>query len=205
MAISTDVPKPPASSRHPHPAVIMRTAVAPPTEPAAAAAAAPRQLAACSSAMIPISRLKIINLRDRHIASEQRVMVKKRKYIKSGKVSKKNKGLETESCQQYAPIRGKTVFKVSVLKLTIDFIASSTSSTVQQESSNSQSFESPLSNRVDQPRVIVKTKLKVGRPKKGCPHGRQRSKCKDCEGKGICEHGRRRSLCKDCGGKDGAD
>ena len=79
----------------------MRTAVAPPTEPAAAAAAAPRQLAACSSAMIPISRLKIINLRDRHIASEQRVMVKKRKYIKSGKFSKKIKGLETESFPIY--------------------------------------------------------------------------------------------------------
>ena len=51
--------------------------------------------------MIPISRLKIINLRDRHIASEQRVMVKKRKYIKSGKFSKKNKGLETESLPIY--------------------------------------------------------------------------------------------------------
>ena len=34
-----------------------------------------------------------------------------------------------------------------------------------------------------------------------CPHGRQRSKCKECGGKGICEHGRRRSQCKECGGK----
>uniref|UniRef100_A0A0G4FZG7 CBM20 domain-containing protein n=1 Tax=Chromera velia CCMP2878 TaxID=1169474 RepID=A0A0G4FZG7_9ALVE len=33
-----------------------------------------------------------------------------------------------------------------------------------------------------------------------CPHGRQRSKCKDCGGKGICEHGRQRSDCKECGG-----
>ena len=50
-----------------------------------------------------------------------------------------------------------------------------------------------------------------------CPHGRQRSKCKDCGcghcehrrrpsrckdcgGSGICDHGRRRSQCKDCGG-----
>ena len=33
-----------------------------------------------------------------------------------------------------------------------------------------------------------------------CPHGRQRSKCKECGGKGICEHGRRRSQCKECGG-----
>jgi hypothetical protein len=130
------------------------------------------------------------------------LMVKKRKYIKSGKFSKKNKGLVTESCQQYGPIRGKNVFKVSVLKLTIDFIASSTSSTVQQESSNSQSFESPLSNRVDHPRVIVKTKRKMRRPKlPRCPHRRQRSKCKVCGGKGVCTHGRVRSSCKDCGSK----
>ena len=33
-----------------------------------------------------------------------------------------------------------------------------------------------------------------------CPHGRQRSKCKECGGKGICEHGRVRSQCKECGG-----
>ena len=33
-----------------------------------------------------------------------------------------------------------------------------------------------------------------------CPHGRQRSKCKECGGCGICEHGRQRSQCKDCGG-----
>ena len=34
-----------------------------------------------------------------------------------------------------------------------------------------------------------------------CPHGRQRSQCKECGGKGICEHGRVRSTCKECGGK----
>ena len=34
----------------------------------------------------------------------------------------------------------------------------------------------------------------------GCPHGRQRSKCKECGGPGICEHGRERSKCKECGG-----
>ena len=34
-----------------------------------------------------------------------------------------------------------------------------------------------------------------------CPHGRQRSKCKDCGGSQICEHGRLRNWCKDCGGK----
>ena len=33
-----------------------------------------------------------------------------------------------------------------------------------------------------------------------CPHGRQRTRCKECGGKGICEHGRKRSKCKECGG-----
>ena len=33
-----------------------------------------------------------------------------------------------------------------------------------------------------------------------CPHGRQRSQCKECGGAGICEHGRVRSRCKECGG-----
>ena len=33
-----------------------------------------------------------------------------------------------------------------------------------------------------------------------CPHGRQRSKCKQCGGSGICQHGRIRSKCKECGG-----
>ena len=33
-----------------------------------------------------------------------------------------------------------------------------------------------------------------------CPHGKQRSKCKECGGVSICEHGRRRSQCKECGG-----
>ena len=36
------------------------------------------------------------------------------------------------------------------------------------------------------------------RPK--CPHGRIRSKCKECGGSQICEHGRVRSKCKECGG-----
>ena len=34
-----------------------------------------------------------------------------------------------------------------------------------------------------------------------CPHGRQRSQCKDCGGGSVCEHGRQRYYCKDCGGK----
>uniref|UniRef100_A0A0G4GKP8 CR-type domain-containing protein n=1 Tax=Chromera velia CCMP2878 TaxID=1169474 RepID=A0A0G4GKP8_9ALVE len=33
-----------------------------------------------------------------------------------------------------------------------------------------------------------------------CPHGRQRSRCKDCGGVSICEHGRQRRNCKECGG-----
>ena len=33
-----------------------------------------------------------------------------------------------------------------------------------------------------------------------CPHGRRRSKCKECGGASICEHGRQRSQCKECGG-----
>ena len=33
-----------------------------------------------------------------------------------------------------------------------------------------------------------------------CPHGRQRSQCKECGGSSICEHGRQRSTCKECGG-----
>ena len=31
-----------------------------------------------------------------------------------------------------------------------------------------------------------------------CPHGRQRSFCKECGGSQICEHGRQRSICKEC-------
>jgi hypothetical protein len=33
-----------------------------------------------------------------------------------------------------------------------------------------------------------------------CPHGRRRSRCKECGGASICEHGRERSQCKECGG-----
>ena len=35
---------------------------------------------------------------------------------------------------------------------------------------------------------------------RACPHGRQRSQCKECGGSQICEHGRVRSRCKECGG-----
>jgi hypothetical protein len=38
------------------------------------------------------------------------------------------------------------------------------------------------------------------KPRKKCPHNRQRSRCKDCGGSGICKHHRRRSTCKHCGG-----
>jgi hypothetical protein len=43
------------------------------------------------------------------------------------------------------------------------------------------------------------TKTKAPRVHKKCPHGRQKSVCKDCGGCGICQHGRRRNSCKDCG------
>ena len=33
-----------------------------------------------------------------------------------------------------------------------------------------------------------------------CPHGRRRSRCKECGGSGICEHDRIRYECKQCGG-----
>ena len=33
-----------------------------------------------------------------------------------------------------------------------------------------------------------------------CPHGRQKSICKDCDGVAICEHKKVISLCKDCSG-----
>ena len=33
-----------------------------------------------------------------------------------------------------------------------------------------------------------------------CPHGRRRSRCKECGGSAICEHGRQRFRCKDCRG-----
>ena len=36
--------------------------------------------------------------------------------------------------------------------------------------------------------------------KKSCPHGRQKSKCRDCGGSGICVHGRQKHRCKECGG-----
>jgi len=36
--------------------------------------------------------------------------------------------------------------------------------------------------------------------RKACPHGRQRSRCKECGGSGICEHNRVRCFCKECGG-----
>ena len=35
---------------------------------------------------------------------------------------------------------------------------------------------------------------------RGCPHGRRRSRCKECGGGSICEHGRERTKCKECGG-----
>ena len=33
-----------------------------------------------------------------------------------------------------------------------------------------------------------------------CPHGKRRTRCKECGGSQICVHGRERSYCKECGG-----
>ena len=33
-----------------------------------------------------------------------------------------------------------------------------------------------------------------------CEHGRQRSRCKECDGSGVCEHQKLRHYCKQCGG-----
>ena len=33
-----------------------------------------------------------------------------------------------------------------------------------------------------------------------CPHGKEKSKCRDCGGVSFCEHDRRRTICRDCGG-----
>jgi len=52
---------------------------------------------------------------------------------------------------------------------------------------------------------LDKEQLQVGFKKQAppsgiCQHGRQRSRCKDCDGSGICEHRRLRHYCKQCGG-----
>jgi len=41
---------------------------------------------------------------------------------------------------------------------------------------------------------------KKNRDKNKCEHGRQKSRCKECDGVGMCEHGRQKNICKDCGG-----
>ena len=45
--------------------------------------------------------------------------------------------------------------------------------------------------------VKPRSKCKVCR---ACPHGRRRTRCKECGGPSVCEHGRERSTCKECGG-----
>ena len=34
-----------------------------------------------------------------------------------------------------------------------------------------------------------------------CPHGKRKSRCRECGGASFCEHGRNRDWCKECGGK----
>ena len=38
------------------------------------------------------------------------------------------------------------------------------------------------------------------RTHKKCPHGRQRSRCKECKGSSFCPHDRQRRHCKECKG-----
>lgn len=38
------------------------------------------------------------------------------------------------------------------------------------------------------------------KPRKKCPHDRQKSQCKECSGSQICPHDRRKSQCKECDG-----
>ena len=58
--------------------------------------------------------------------------------------------------------------------------------------------------KVDRLGKMLKTCLecnvrsKAERERCKCPHGRQRSVCKDCGGTGICEHGRQRWDCQLC-------
>ena len=46
------------------------------------------------------------------------------------------------------------------------------------------------------PTITKKTK----RVHRKCPHGKRRTRCKECGGGSICEHDRIRSDCKECGG-----
>lgn len=40
------------------------------------------------------------------------------------------------------------------------------------------------------------------RERRKCPHGRQKSHCRECGGISICEHNRIRGRCKECGGSE---
>ena len=43
-------------------------------------------------------------------------------------------------------------------------------------------------------------RVKVEQERYRCPHGRQRSRCRECDGVGICDHNRLRFQCYQCGG-----
>jgi hypothetical protein len=47
---------------------------------------------------------------------------------------------------------------------------------------------------------VCRDKEKIYRKKNKCPHGRQKSQCKECSGASICPHGRQKAHCKECGG-----
>jgi hypothetical protein len=46
--------------------------------------------------------------------------------------------------------------------------------------------------------IVCCNKLKEYRDKSKCPHGKRKTRCKDCGGGSICEHSCRRYICKIC-------
>ena len=45
-----------------------------------------------------------------------------------------------------------------------------------------------------------KTDEMINTVNKKCPHGKQKSYCKECGGSSFCSHGKQKSRCKECGG-----
>lgn len=48
---------------------------------------------------------------------------------------------------------------------------------------------------------ICSNECRRKRPRKKCPHGSMKYRCRDCGGVGLCVHGRQKHFCKECGGK----
>ena len=45
-----------------------------------------------------------------------------------------------------------------------------------------------------------KTDEMINTVNKNCPHGKQKSKCRECGGSSFCSHGKHKSQCRECGG-----